>query len=430
MSAGEQAPGALEGVRVVEIAQVLALPMCGLLLADMGADVIKVEPPAGDSFRYSQQPVLPGEGKAFIAVNRGKRSLCLDVTTAAARPVLQRLTAWADVVIISMKPSDLPRYHLAYEDFRAWNDRLIFLEHVPVGLKGPMGGDGGYDVVVQGLSGLGAITARSQGDAPANIRPAYSDMGTGFLSAFAICAALYEREHSGKGQRIETSILGTSIAMGAAMLHWFAATDPDTESAWREETARARQTGAGFEQQKAIYDKYWWRGAHGNIYFRHYRTADGFISIGCLSAATNARFRAVTGVKDPRGQPDFDLGTPEAFDVLTKLVRECEDLLRARTTAEWIEAFRAGGVPCGPFNFPPDVFHDPQVVANGYTAELEHPLLGTYRTFGLPVRMDRTPTRIRRSSPLLGEHTGSILESLGFGAEEVAGLAREGVIRQ
>ncbi|MCC6959630.1 MAG: CoA transferase [Dehalococcoidia bacterium] len=423
----EGLPGALEGLKVLEIAQVIAIPVCGLLLADMGANVIKVEPPEGDALRSNQQPIVPGEGKSFTLLNRGKRSVCLDITKPEARPAIEGLLKWADVVLVSMKPADLPRYRLSYADVCQLNPEVVFLEHVPLGMRGPMGGDGGYDVVVQGMSGIGAVTARPNGDAPATIRPAYADFGTGFLSAFGVVAALNHRMATGRGQRVETSLLATSLTQAAPVVNWFGVTDPDVEASWREQRSAAAAAGAGFEEQRALWEKAYQGGGFANIYFRHYRTRDGFLSVGCLSAATNARFRAVTRVVDPRLEPGFELGTPEAYDRLTVLLRSTEDLFRQRTTEEWIGLLRAGGVPCGPFNFPPDVFHDPQVLANDYVIELEHDLLGPYKTFAPPIRMDLTPTRVRRSSPVLGSHTEEVLAEVGLPPNEIAALVAAGV---
>ena len=155
---------------------------------------------------------------------------------------------------------------------------------------------------------------------------------------------------------------------------------------------------------------------------------DGFISIGCLSSALNARFRKVTGVADPRFEPDFDLSTPEGYDRVTKMIAEAEAILSERTTKDWITAFQAGGVPCGPFNFPPQVFHDEQVLANEFVVELDHPLIGPYKTFAPPIRMERTPTRIRSSSPLLDADTDAILAELGFADGEVAELRAAKVV--
>ncbi len=411
-------PGALAGVKIVEIAQALAVPFAGILLADMGADVIKVEPPAGDGIRHTMEPILPGESKGFTLINRGKRSICLDITRADARPVLERLAKWADVVMVSMKPADLPRYGLTYEDFREMNPGLVFLEHVPLGKKGPLGGEPGYDVVVQGISGTSVLTARERDGVPINIRPAFNDMGTGAFSALGIVAALRHRDLTGEGQRVETSLLGTAMALGNQLLSWFGVTDPPVEASYRTAIAEARASGADFETQRSIWERHYTRGGFANIYFRHYRTADGFISVGCLSPQLNARFRAATGVNDPRQEPGFELGTPQSMDQLGELVREVEALFASRTTGEWLETLRAGKVPCGPLNFPPDVFNDPQLIENEYIVEVEHPLFGPYKTFGPALKMDATPTRITAPPPQLDQHTDEVLAMLGFGTAE------------
>ncbi len=424
----DEAPGALAGVRVLEFAQAMAIPACGQLLADMGAEVIKVEPPGGDAFRHTQAPVIPGESKGYTLLNRGKRCLCLDVSHPQAAEVVGRLVQRADVALVSLKPPDLPRYGLTYDRFAAINPRIVYLEHVPLGPKGPFGQDGGYDVVVQGISGTGAITARTVGDAPINVRPAYIDMGTGFLSALGVVAALRHRDLTGVGQRVQTSLLSTALAQGNQLISWFGATDPPIWEAFQADLAAARLAGASFEEQRAVYERHYLRGAYGNIYFRHYRTSDGFISIGCLSPALNARFRRVTGLDDPRQRPGFDPSTSEGWDELTALIREAEDLLRSRTTPAWIDAFRAGGVACGPFNFPPEVFHDEQVLANDFIVELDHPALGPYKTFAPPLRMDVTPTRIRASSPLLDADTDAVLGEVGYTPDEVARMRAEGVV--
>ena len=421
-------PGALEGIRVVEFAQAMAMPICGLLLADMGAEVIKVEPREGDAFRKTQMPIIPGESKGFTVLNRGKRSLCIDISSAGARPIIERLVAQADVVLISLKPSDVPRYGLTYEALSAFRPGLIFLENVPLGQEGPFGQDGGYDVVVQGMSGSGAITARSNGDAPQNIRPAYIDMGTGFLSALGVVTALRHRDKTGEGQRVQTSLLSTGLTLANQLVSWFAATDPPLEEAFDADLVEAQTRGAGYEEQRAVWEKHFMRGAYGNIYFRHYRTRDGFISIGCLSPALNARFRKVTGVVDPRIEPAFDLSTTEGYDRVTEMIGQSEAILSGRTTNDWIAAFQAGGVPCGPFNFPPQVFHDEQVLANEFVVELDHPLIGPYKTFAPPIRMERTPTRIRGSSPPLDADTDAILGELGFSDTEVTELRAAGVV--
>lgn len=420
-------PGALAGVKVLEIAQALAVPFAGVLLADMGADVVKVEPPAGDGIRHTMEPILPGESKGFTLVNRGKRAICLDIARPDVRPVLERLVRWADVVLVSLKPADVPRYALTYEALSAVNPRIIYLEHVPLGSAGPFGGEPGYDVIVQALSGTAVLTARERGGVPVNIRPAFNDTGTGAFSALAVVAALRHRDLTGEGQRVETSLLGTAMALGHQLLSWFAATDPPVDEAFHAQLAAARARGAEYSEQRAIWEQNYVRGGFGNIYFRHYRTADGFVSVGCLSPQLNHRFRVLTGLTDPRTEPGFDIGSPAGVESLSALVAEAEALFRSRSTDEWIAALKAGGVPCGSFNFPPEAMTDPQLLENGYVVEVEHPLFGTYKTFGPPLKMDATPTRIRSSAPLLDQHTDEVLGEIGFDAEAISGLRARGI---
>ncbi len=419
-------PGALAGIRVLEIAQALAIPFAGELLADMGADVVKVEPPSGDGIRHTMEPILPGESKGYTLMNRGKRTICLDVTREEARPVLERLASWADIVLVSMKPADLPRYRITYDDFRAWNERIIYLEHVPLGHHGPFGGDPGYDVVVQAISGLSVTTARERDGVPINIRPAFNDMGTGAFSALGVVAALRHRDLTGKGQRVETSLLGTAMALGNQLISWFGVTDAARDETFKPEMAALRNGGAGFAEQRQLWEDTYVRGAFANIYFRVYRTADGFVAVGCLSPQLNARFRKVTGIHDPRTEPGFELGTPEARKRLAALVTELETLFASKPNAHWLETLKAGGVPCGPLNFPPEAMFDPQLTENGFVVEVEHPLFGPYRTFGPPIKFDETPTAIRSSAPLLDEHTDAVLTELGFEPDAIAELRASG----
>ncbi|MFQ5382156.1 MAG: CaiB/BaiF CoA transferase family protein [Dehalococcoidia bacterium] len=420
--------GVLDDIKVLEIASIVAIPVCGLLLADMGAEVIKVEPRAGEPFRVTSGPIFPGESKGYTLFNRGKRAFCLDLSHPRAAEVVDRLVAASDVVLVSLKLSDVPRYGLEYERLSEVRPGLVYLEHAPLGPEGPNADDGGYDVVVQGRSGVAAITGRSLGPAPAWVRPAYNDMATGFLSALAVVAALRHRDRTGEGQKVTTSLLSTAVALGGPMLHWFAATDPPVWERLEEDLARLRADGAGFESQRSLLFDRLQPGARHNIYFRHYRTADGFISVGCLSPALFARFRAVTGVDDPRSRPGWDPEAGGAGAELDAMVARAEALLAEHSSAWWLGRLREGGVPSGPFNFPHEAFRDPQINANDYLPEIEHPVLGTYRSFATPFRMAKTPPRIRKSSPLYDADTDAILAEAGFSPDEVAALRSEGVV--
>jgi formyl-CoA transferase len=424
---GERSSGPLSDVTVVEFAQVIAIPMCGLVLADMGASVIKVEPPTGDSARHNLSPILPGESKSFTIFNRGKRSVCVDLAHPASRPVIEELVLRADVVLVAFKPPDVERYGLDYATLSRLNPALVYLDHVPLGPRGPYSDIGGYDVIVQGLSGIGAITA-APGDAPRNVQPAYADHATGFISALAVVAALRHRDRTGEGQRVETSLLATSFALGGNLLNWFGATDPDVWADFEERLAAGRREDHSFAKQQELYQRTVRAGGFGNVSFRHYRTSDGIVSVGALSPGLVKRFMSVTGLHDPRQDPDFEIGTPEAFRRLSQLVAEAEALFRTRTNAEWIAIFREAGLPAGPFHFPTEVFDEPQLTENGYIVELDHPLFGPYKTFDTPFRMDATPVGPRAPSPVLDSDTDDVLGELGLPAGEIARLRATGAI--
>ena len=420
-------PGALDGVKVLEIAQVMAIPICGTMLSDMGADVVKLEPTWGDASRYTMQPVLPGESKSFAVLNRGKRSVGLDLRNAQTREALEALVRWADVVLVSVKNEDLAKYKIGYGELRPLNPSMIYLEHVPLGHKGEMGGLGGYDIVSAGIAGLTALIGKERRGQPIYTQPAITDIGTGYLSAMAVCAALYVRRGNGEGQRIESSLLATGMATQMNTAHWFAATDPPLREELATGLAELRSNGAEYADMQRLRERIIRRAAYGNIYYRYYKTKDSFISIGCLSLALQAKFREAAGIVDPRQEPEFDMGTPEGFERVKELVGEVEQLMRTRTTAEWIELLRGYKIPCGLVNFPEEAIEDPQVTENDYMIELDHPVLGPYRTFAPPVRMDATPTRAQGPAPPLAHHTAEVLREVGLEDDAVQRLIEDGV---
>ena len=420
--------GPLSDLRILEFAQALAVPSCGALLADMGADVVKIEPPFGDNYRLHQRTEVPNEGRAFVICNRGKRSLCIDLAHPDSRPVVDRLIADADAVLVSFKPTDIDRYGLGYERLAALKPDLVYLENTSYGREGPHGEDGGYDVVVQGLSGLGAISAAAGPSAPRLVRPAYADLGTGYLSALGVVAALRHRDRTGEGQCVQTSLLHTALALSSNITHRFEDADSEAWQTFEPRLEALRAEGGDFAAQQEAYFEHFQVDPPGNIYFRHYRTRDGFLSVGCLSPRLNARFREATGLVDPRRGGGFEAGSPDEQAAVLRLREEAEALFATRTTDDWITHLGAHGVPCARFNFPTEVFDDPQVTANGYGTELEHETLGRYRTFTPPIRMNRTPVETRRSSPTLGADTDAVLRETGFSDDQLAALREAGVV--
>jgi crotonobetainyl-CoA:carnitine CoA-transferase CaiB-like acyl-CoA transferase len=422
-----QPVGPLQDVRVIEFAQALAIPSCGALLADMGADVVKVEPPGGDNYRLHQRTSVPKEGRPFTICNRGKRSICLDLTNPDCRAVVDRLVEGADVVLASFKPDDVERYGVDYARLASIKPDLVYLENTPYGRKGPHGHDGGYDVVVQGLSGVGAISAAPGDTAPRLVRPAYADIGTGFLAALGVVAALRHRDNTGEGQRVETSLLHTALALGNNIVYRFADHDGEMWDTFGDRLDGVRSEGGDFGAQQEAYFDHFEVDPPGNVYFRHYQTSDGFVSVGCLSPRLNANFRRALDLEDPRRTGEHVTGSESEAQALLAFRDAAAARFAERTTEDWITHLSEHGVPCGRFNFPSEVFDDPQVNANGYATELEHPTLGRYKTFTPPIRMERTPIETRRSSPVLDGDTDAILGELGFSAADVGGLREAGV---
>lgn len=417
---GTTAPGALAGLRVVEFSQNAAVPQCGRLLAGMGADVVKVEPPEGDSMRLLAG-LGPDEGRAYATINPGKRSTVLDMKSPRAPEVIDALVAWADVVLVGLKQRDVPRFGLDWDRVRSINPSVVELIFTPFGPDGPDAQEGGYDVLVQGLSGIGFMVNRSEDGVPQPTRPAMFDFASGMAAAAAVLAALRHRDTTGEGQRVDASLLGTAMNLGTPVLARFEP-DHDKLEAIREEMALVQSAGADFDTQRRLYESRVIAAAGAfRLYFRHYLTADGLISVAGLSPALFAKFHRVTGLAPV--SPASDPSDPEFVAV----VDAAEALFACRTTDEWIETLRAVGYPCARYNTPISALDDPQVRANDYAVDLVHPTFGEYSTAGMPFTVGTSHTALSGPSPRLGEHTREVMAEIGLAADADT-LAVDGVI--
>lgn len=412
--------GVLAGVKVVEFAQNIAIPHCGRLLAGMGADVVKVEPPNGDAMRWTG-PILPWEGKAYAVVNQGKRAISLDLAAADAREIVDRLFEWADVALVGFKRDDRTRYGIDWDHAHQVNPGLVYVAGNAFGPEGEDAHVGGYDVLAQARAGTGFLMNRVLDGAPTSTRPAINDTGTGLVSALGVVAALRHRDQTGEGQRIDTSLLGTALTLGTPMIHGFERDRPAHEELMADIEV-ARSAGVDFETVRGIYESKAVAGTGKfRLYFRTYLTADSIIAVAGLSRGLVAKFHAVTGAPEPGdampGEPAFE-----------EVVRQTEAVLRSRTTAEWLADFRAAEFPCGPYNMPIEALDDAQVRANDYVEDYEHPVFGRYTASGMPMRFSATPGPKLGASPTFGEHSREVLAELGFSGDATDRLVEDGVV--
>jgi crotonobetainyl-CoA:carnitine CoA-transferase CaiB-like acyl-CoA transferase len=406
------APGPLAGLLVADCSTVLAGPYATMLLGDLGADVVKVEPPDGDATRGWGPPWV-GEGSSrtaayYLAVNRNKRSLRLDLKAEAGRAVLRRLLARADVLVENHRAGGFARLGFDDATLEALNPRLVHLAISGYGPTGPEAATPGYDSVIQAVSGLMSITGQpaGAGGGPTKVGVAISDLTTGMLGATAVLAAIAGRDRPGspahgRGQRIDISLL-------ASTLSWLA--------------NQAQNLFATGESPGLLGN------AHPNIVpYETFATADGEIAVAVGSERQWPRFTAAIGAPELTDDPRFTTNGARVAnrEALRPLVAAC---LATMPTSRWLERLTEAEVPVGPINDLAAAFGSAQVAALGLLAEVWHPALGTLRQVGPPFDLHATPATVRSAPPLLGEQTDEILAELGFAAADVAALRDDGIV--
>ena len=388
---------ALDGLKVLDITQVMAGPFCAMMLADLGADVIKVEPPSGDSTR--QMPGASGtDSPSFNALNRGKRSIVLDLKSGAGRDALVRLARASDILIENYRPGVMDAFGLGYAALAKENPRLVYASISGYGQTGPDRAKGGFDLIAQGVSGIMSITGEA-GRAPVKAGVPLTDLGAGLFALVGILAALEYRHRSGAGQHVDTSLVDAGVAL----------------SVWE-----ATEYFAGLGVPQAL------GSAHRLIApYQAIRCADGYITLG---AANERLFRRLCEVL---GHPEW-AAMPEFADSATRLrnrqrlTDRIEEITTTRPCAHWLELLDANDIPCGPINDYARVFTDAQVVARQMVVETDHPTLGRLRTLGSPIKLSATPALVGRAAPRLGEHTVEVLREAGFSESEIDLLQRRG----
>jgi formyl-CoA transferase len=426
---GVTIPGPLAGIRILEFTEIIAGPFAGMLLSDMGADIIKVEPPEGEPWRHFG-PFIPTESRGYISLNRGKRSLTLDLAKPGAQAIIHKLVADTDVVMVNYRPDVSAKLRIDYETLSAINPRLIYCDNTAYGRKGPQAHRPGYDLIVQGLTGVMATEGKMERGVPAMNAIPVADYSTGIMMAWSVCAALFARERTGRGQKIETTLLGSALAVQNAHFQLIDSVDQEWRGRFLDRVEQARSDGTDYETLRKYLLAARPLASVGNIQYRVYKTRDSFIVVGALSASLRTKLCAAIGIEDKRiGDPDWDPMLPESREYGKQLVEKAEAIFLERTTGEWLALFDEKGVPAGPFRFTQELIGDPQVLANDLQVEVEHPLAGTVHAVGAPLQMSETPLAVQGPSPALGQHNDEILSSLGYGADEIASMRESGMIR-
>lgn len=406
--------GALQDVRVLDLSRVLAGPWAGQVLADLGAEVVKVERPgSGDDTRGWGPPFLKdedgqdtGEAAYYLSANRGKRSIAVDMASADGLAVIGKLVGWADVVIENFKVGGLAKYGLDYASLSADHPGLIYCSITGFGQTGPYRARAGYDVMIQAMGGLMSITGRpddAPGGGPQKAGVAIADISTGLYAVIAILAALHHRDRTGQGQHIDLALLDTQVG-------WLA-----------NQNMNYLVTGASPARRG---------NAHPNIVpYQDFATADGAIIVAVGNDGQFARFAAAIGRPELADDARFATNAARVAnrDTLIPLIAE---RLAGRTTADWAGLLDSAqvNIPNGPINTIAQAFDDPQLRHRGLRVDLPHPLAGTVATVASPINLSATPPEYHRPPPLLGEHTDDVLAELGLDAAAIADLRAKGAV--
>ena len=401
--AEQKKAGPLPGLKVIDLSHVMAGPTCAMLLADMGADVIKVEKiPGGDDARRMAPPAIAGESAAFLMMNRNKRSIALDLKTEAGRTVLSRLLQDADVLIENYRRGAMERMGFGYQALHASSPRLIYCSISGFGRTGPYADRGGFDFVAQGMSGLMSITGEGPGCPPVKLGAPVTDITAGILSCVGILAALHSRASSGQGQMVDTSLFEAGI------IHTY----------WQSAIAFATGQAPGPMGT----------GHPLNAPYQAFPAADGWITVGAANQGNWLRLLEALEAPELGYDPRFANNT-ERMRNLPALNAALTPLFKHHSSAEWLRRLQDAGVPAGPVLDVNQMHADPQTLAREMIVETTHPKAGQVRAIGLPIKFSDTAGGLRRAAPVLGQHTREVLRDHGFSDTQIDQMAALGAIQ-
>ena len=394
--------GPLAGMKVVELAHIMAGPVCGMFLADMGADVVKVEKPEGDDTRRFLPPDINGESAAYMMMNRNKRGIVIDLKSEAGKAALRRMLDSADVVIENYRMGTMEKLGLGYDDLRKTNPGLIYCEISGFGRTGPYAKRGGFDLIAQGMSGLMSITGEGPGRPPVKSGAPVSDITAGILGALGCASAYAHKLKTGEGQKVDTSLFEAGI----------------THTYWQSAIAFATGTSPGPLGS-----------AHPlNAPYQAFQTSNGWINLGAANQKNFERMLQVIGAEELAQDPRFATNHGRMTN-LPELEAILNSYFIEDTSEAWLYRLEEAGVPAGPVLDIGEMHEDPQALARDMIVETEHPVAGTVKAIGLPIKFSQTPGEIVRPAPLLGEHSREILREAGFSQDEIEAMVETGAVR-
>lgn len=395
--------GPLAGVRVIELAHVMAGPVCGLMLADMGADVIKVEKiNGGDDVRRSVPPSINGEPAPFMMMNRNKRGIVLDLKHQQGKDVLRRMVAQSDVLIENYRHDTMDGLGLGYEDLRKINKGLIYGAITGFGRTGPLSEQGGFDLIGQGMSGIMSVTGEAPGRPPVKVGPPVCDITAGILLAMGVLAAYTHRLKTGEGQLVDTSLFEAGI----------------THTYWQSAIGFATGISPGPMGS-----------AHPlNAPYQAIETKDGWINVGAATQPTWKLFLDAIEAPEIGADPRFSDNVARMAN-REALIAELSVRMRRRTTAQWLEILADTGCPAGPVLSIPEMHAHPQTLARDMVPAVDHPVAGRVQTIGLPVKFSATPGGVMHASPVFGQHTREVLAEFGYAASDIEAIITAGAAK-
>ena len=398
----EAAFGPLQGVKVLELGHVMAGPVCGMMLADMGAEVIKLEKIAGgDDSRRMVPPRIKDESAAFLILNRNKRGIAVDLKAPQGIEIVKRLIESTDILIENFRLGTMERLGLGYEDAQKLNPGLIYCSLSGFGRTGPYASRGGFDLVAQGMSGLMSITGNRHDETPVKVGPPVTDITAGILGAMGALAAYTYRLKTGRGQLVDTSLFEAGIVQSYFHSAIYLATGQLPAP-----TGSAHIMSAPYQA---------------------FPTSDGWITVGAANQANWLRLIEVIEARELVDDPRFKENA-DRMDHLDELTEVLQPYFRRRTSADWLSQFEKAGLPAGPIYNMKEVLENEQTLARNMLTEVPHQTLGNIQTLGAPVKFSCTPAEVRRGAPVLGQHTREILAEIGFSLDEIERMEKEGTV--